>query len=223
MTYVAALLAGLAIAVLVRGPRLGSDHTVRAPRRARPLRWFPTQRAARAATAGALPLVCRALAGELRAGAAPGAALSGAADVAPPELAAVLVKAGRTADLGGNPARVLQAGVAGGEGLALLAACWEVSSDVGAGLAAACDQIAAALEADLRARREVAAALAGPRASALVLAALPAVGLLLAAGLGADPLGFALTPVGLGCLSVGLALDGAGVLWTRRLAARALR
>jgi tight adherence protein B len=175
------------------------------------------------AVASALPLVCRTLAGELRAGAAPPLALSAAADIAPPALSQVLSRAARTAAVGGRPSAALRVEIAGGEGLRLLAACWDVTSDVGAGLAAACDQIAAALEADLRARRELDAALAGPRASAVVLACLPVVGLALGAGLGADPLGFLRTPPGLACLAGGMVLDAAGVAWTRRLAAGALQ
>jgi tight adherence protein B len=94
---------------------------------------------------------------------------------------------------------------------------------VGAGLAAGCDRVGAACAADLRAEREITAALAGPRASALVLAGLPVAGLLLAAGLGADPLEFFLTVAGAATLVAGVTLDVLGVLWTRRLAAQALR
>jgi tight adherence protein B len=51
---------------------------------------------------------------------------------------------------------------------------------------------------------------------------LPVAGLLMAAGLGADPLRVLLsTPLGLVCLVLGLGLDGLGVLWTGRLVRRA--
>ena len=71
-------------------------------------------------------------------------------------------------------------------------------------------------------RRQVAAALAGPRASAALLALLPLAGVALAAGLGARPLHVLLhTPLGVGCLLLGAALDLLGLWWTTRIVARA--
>lgn len=106
--------------------------------------------------------------------------------------------------------------------LRALAACWTVCARSGAGLAAAVDRLEEGLRAEQAQRRALDAELAGPRATAALLAVLPLVGLLLAAALGADPLRVLLhTPLGLLCLVTGLALDAAGVLWTRRLAARA--
>jgi tight adherence protein B len=107
----------------------------------------------------------------------------------------------------------------GAESLARLAACWQVSASSGAGLARAVDRLAHTLQAEEAQRRELAAQLAGPRATARLLAVLPAFGLLLGAGLGADPLHVLLaTPYGLACLTVGLTLNVAGVLWTERIA-----
>ena len=53
---------------------------------------------------------------------------------------------------------------------------------------------------------------------------LPLAGVALAAGLGARP-GYVLlhTPLGVGCLVLGLVLDGTGLWWTARLVARAGR
>ena len=93
---------------------------------------------------------------------------------------------------------------------------------VGAGLAAACDRLAESLAADEALRREVAAALAAPRATARLLAGLPLVGLALGAGLGAHPLRFLLgSGLGRACLLAAAVLDVAGLAWTRRLAAGA--
>jgi tight adherence protein B len=68
-------------------------------------------------------------------------------------------------------------------------------------------------------RQEVSTQLAGPRATAALLGALPAVGVLLGTGLGAAPLDVLLrTPWGLGCLVLGSLLTIAGVAWTERIA-----
>jgi tight adherence protein B len=71
-------------------------------------------------------------------------------------------------------------------------------------------------------RQDVAAQLAGPRATARLLAALPLLGLLMATGLGMNPLSFLFgSPAGFGCLAIGIALDATGVWWTNRLVTHA--
>jgi tight adherence protein B len=88
--------------------------------------------------------------------------------------------------------------------------------------------VATAVEDDLRARvrhrAELRAATAGPRASAAVLAGLPVLGLLMGSGVGADPW-HVLTTTGTGqvLLVAGVALEAAGLVWSRRLVLRALR
>jgi tight adherence protein B len=70
----------------------------------------------------------------------------------------------------------------------------------------------------------VASALAAPRATARLLALLPAVAVLMGTGLGARPLDVLLgTPVGGLLLVAGLSLTAVGVAWTDRLASRAER
>ncbi len=65
-------------------------------------------------------------------------------------------------------------------------------------------------------------ALAGPKASARMLSWLPLLGLGLGMVMGADPLGFLTgSMIGMGCLLVGLMFEVVGILWVRRLAARA--
>ena len=105
-----------------------------------------------------------------------------------------------------------------------LAAGFRVCEDSGASLAAVLARLAA-MAADERPRRdEVALALAGPRSSALLLAALPALGVLAGAGLGASPLPFLLhRPAGRLCFLLGVGLDVLGAWWVGRLAASAGR
>jgi len=108
------------------------------------------------------------------------------------------------------------------EVLRALAACWTVCAGSGSGLAAAVERLEQGLRTEQAQRRAVQAELAGPRATAGMLAVLPAVGLVLAAGLGADPIHVLLhTPLGLTCLVLGLALDVVGLAWTGRFVARA--
>jgi tight adherence protein B len=85
-----------------------------------------------------------------------------------------------------------------------------------------------AVDDDLRARRssrrELRAATAAPRASALLLAGLPVLGLAMGAGIGADPWRV-LTETGTGqvLLVTGVGFEFAGLVWSRRLVARVLR
>jgi tight adherence protein B len=86
------------------------------------------------------------------------------------------------------------------------------------------ERLANGLRAEEAQRREVSAQLAGPRATARLVAILPLFGLMLAAGLGGDPLRVLFgTSYGLVCLGTGLALDVVGVLWTERIASAAER
>lgn len=171
---------------------------------------------------------CVVLAAELRAGRSAAPALEAAAAVACGPAASALRSAASAASLGGDVPAAL-AGPAGGpeasavpELLRGLGACWTVCSTTGSGLAAAVDRLAEAQRAAAAQRRAVAVELAGPRATARLLALLPVVGLLMAAGLGAAPLQFLLwTPAGRLCLVLGLLLEVAGLRWTARLASRA--
>ncbi|MFE0630358.1 type II secretion system F family protein [Streptomyces sp. NPDC058864] len=175
----------------------------------------------RAVAVGAL---CAAVAGDLRAGLAPSAALAGAlgregwpqhpglSDAALPLLAA--------ARFGGDVPAALRAAarLEGAEGLSGVAACWQVAVDGGAGLADGLDRIAAALRAERDQREDLRAQLAAPRSTVALLALLPVFGLVLGTGLGADPLGTLLrTPAGLGCLVAGGLLEWAGLAWTARI------
>lgn len=179
-----------------------------------------------------------ALAVELRAGRPSEQALAAAVVVATGPFREVLVAGRSAASVGIDVPTALLAGLhrpgcpggdAGAEGgttvpeaVRGLAACWQVCSRTGSSLAPAVERLADGLR-DRQAQQDaVAAELAGPQATAAVLAVLPLGGVALAASLGVDPLHVLLrTPLGLGCLMLGLTLDGLGLWWTARLVARA--
>jgi len=199
----AALVVGAAVRRVVRG---------RAVRRAEAVR-------------AAVPEFAYALAGELRAGRDPTNALVAAGAATPPVLAPVVAVVVATGSLGGDVAAALRsaAGVPGADALGRLAACWQVAVELGAAPGPAVARLAHAERDRQRHRAAVVAELAGVRATAGLLVALPVVGLILGMGMGAHPVGFLVaTPAGAGCLSVGVALAAAGLAWTDRLAARAL-
>lgn len=178
---------------------------------------------ARSARAAEVVALCGAAVGELRAGAQPGQALTAAmrrtaAGPGGPGAAEAGVLA--AAAFGGDVPGALRhaAREPGAEGLAGMAACWRVSVDGGAGLAAGLDRLEGALRAERDRRESLRAQLAGARSTAVVLALLPLVGLLIGTGLGADPLRVLLhTPMGWGCLLAGGVLEGLGILWCRRI------
>ncbi|MCX5013140.1 type II secretion system F family protein [Streptomyces sp. NBC_00555] len=218
----AGLGAGLLVAVLG-----GSVIPVLAGAAAVPLvrRWLRTRARERAREARAAEVValCGAVVGELRAGAQPGQALTAAIRrTAPGPGGPGAAEAGvlAAAAFGGDvPGAMRQAArEPGAEGLAGMAACWRVSVDGGAGLAAGLDRLEGALRAERDRQESLRAQLAGARSTAVVLALLPLVGLLIGTGLGADPLRVLLhTPIGWGCLVAGALLEALGLLWCRRI------
>ncbi|MEP6525751.1 MAG: type II secretion system F family protein [Nocardioidaceae bacterium] len=164
---------------------------------------------------------CDQLAAELSSGQSPPRALQHAADLWP-ELTPVAAASRLGGDVPG--AWRLVAELPGAGSLRALAAAWQVAERSGAGLTVVLERMSDALRAEDAVRREIEAALGPPRATARLLAALPAFGLLLGIGLGGDPVGFLLrTPLGAGCLTVGLAFAVTGVWWVDRLAVAAQR
>jgi tight adherence protein B len=100
-----------------------------------------------------------------------------------------------------------------------VAACWEVAASTGAGLAASLTVLADSVRETERVRDELAAGLAEPRATAVVLACLPALGLVLGSMLGAEPVQWLThAPIGWSVLALGLALEALGCLWSWRIA-----
>ncbi|MDQ6649253.1 MAG: type II secretion system F family protein [Actinomycetota bacterium] len=184
--------------------------------------------------------LCAVLAAELRAGSGPVDALTAAADAVDGRCSELARRAASAARVGGDAGLALRSmpdrqeqpvgrrradPVVEPAALVLrrLAACWQVSARTGAGLATSVDRLAEALRVDEEQRAELAAQLAGPRATARLLAALPLAGVGMAALLGAAPMAVLLhTRWGAGCLLLGLGLDVAGVAWTGRLTREAL-
>jgi len=164
---------------------------------------------------------CAALSTELRAGRTPAEALAVAGSTAAGAVADGLREGAAAARLGADVASALTRTAdtsAAPELLHGLSACWRVCSESGSGLAAAVDRLAEGLARSHIQRRAVDAELAGPRATAALLAGLPLAGVVLAAGLGARPVHVLLdTPVGAACLAVGISLDLLGVWWTGRI------
>ena len=182
-----------------------------------------TARRQRERRADAVIALCRALAGEVRAGRQPGEALLHAAHDSGGlgEAQAVVLAAAR---FGGDVPGALTdaARRPGAEGLLGLAACWRVAVDRGAGLAAGLDRREGALRAERDQRADLRAQLTGARSTAVLLAWLPLLGLLLGTALGADPLHVVLhTGAGFACLLAGGVLEGVGLWWTLWIVRRA--
>jgi tight adherence protein B len=103
-----------------------------------------------------------------------------------------------------------------------LATAWAVATDAGAPLAPTLREYAASLRDLAQAQREIAVALAAPTATARVVLALPAVGILFGTLLGFNTLGVLFTTVaGWVCMILGAGLMLAASGWNRRLVARA--
>lgn len=168
-------------------------------------------------SAARLLAAVRAMVAEVAAGAGPAAALQAAADV-DPERAAAYVRAAEAARDGTDPGQVL----VGDPALAPVGHALSVAAVTGAPIGAVLERVVADLVARREQSRAVATALAGPRSSAVVLASLPVVGVLLGVAMDADPIDFLVgSSTGqLVCL-IGVLLDLAGLFWTRRLAAGA--
>ncbi len=162
--------------------------------------------------------LCDAIATELTAGRPPGTALIHAAEVltGPPTLRAAVeaAKAGEDVAIALDQA----AGTPGCDGLRLLAGCWRIGVDRGGMLATVIEGLADALRDEQSHREDVTLQLAGPRATARLLAVLPMLGLAMAVALGARPFAFLFeTLPGLACLCLGAGLDALGVWWTHHL------
>ncbi|MFI8483822.1 type II secretion system F family protein [Streptomyces rubrogriseus] len=185
----------------------------------RRVRLAARERRAKERRQDAVIALCGTLAGEVRAGRQPGEALLCAAhdSAGLGEAQAAVLAAAR---FGGDVPDALAsaAGQPGAEGLRGLAACWRVAVDQGAGLAAGLDRLEGALRAERDQRSDLRAQLAGARATAVMLAGLPVLGLLLGVALGSDPLHVLLhTGAGVGCLLAGGVLESLGVWWVTRI------
>ncbi|MFE9120935.1 type II secretion system F family protein [Streptomyces sp. NPDC007172] len=162
---------------------------------------------------------CAAVAGELRAGRQPGRALV-AATRGSTALGAATAPVVAAATYGGDVPGALRAAAAepGAEGLAGVAACWQVAVDGGAGLASGLERLEGVLRAEREQQESLRSELAGPRTTVVLLACLPALGLVLGTAMGASPLKVLLhSAAGFGCLVVAAVLEAAGVWWAARI------
>ncbi|OSC26723.1 hypothetical protein B8W69_16100 [Mycobacterium vulneris] len=187
---------------------------------------YRRRRSIRRATAGgdALHSALEVLVGELRAGSHPVRAFGIAADDTAGAVAAALRSVAARARLGADVAAGLAA-AARGSALPVhwerLALCWRLASDNGLGIAT----LMRAAQRDIAERQRfsarVSASMAGARATATILAALPVLGVLLGQLIGARPLGFLLGGhAGGWLLLVGSTLACVGLLWADRIADR---
>ncbi|BBY13260.1 type II secretion system F family protein [Mycobacterium marseillense] len=193
------------------------------------LRYRRRRRIRRATGEGhALETALDVLVGELRAGSHPVRAFGVAADESADEsagaVAASLRAVAARARLGADVAAGL---AAASRNSALpahwerLALCWRLASDNGLGIAT----LMRAAQRDIAERQRfssrVASSLAGARATATILAALPVLGVLLGQLVGAQPLAFLLGgQVGGWLLLIGSTLACGGLLWSDRIADR---
>jgi tight adherence protein B len=180
---------------------------------------------AREECAAATVEVTFALAGELRAGRTPVQALGAVASVAGP-LRPALEAAGMAVGVGADAAEEIAraALLPGAERLRYVAAAWSVADSAGGRVAVVLERLCEAMDSDDELRRELDAAMAGPRATMVLLACLPVLGLALGQAVGAHPLQLLVhRPLGWGLLAAAATLDGLGVVVTRAIARVALR
>lgn len=173
------------------------------------------RRALAAARRAQVMAACDSLAAELRSGQPTLRALERVSEEWP-ELSPVASAARMGADVP-TALRTL-ALVPGAAALTEMAAAWQVSLRSGASLAGVLERMSGAMREQEDIARETAAAVAPARATAHLLAVLPAVGLGLGTALGGDPLHVLFsTPVGTVLLVLGALLSLTGVLWVEHI------
>ena len=217
--WLASSLALAAAAVVVGGPGLALVATgamVSAP----VVAWQLLRHRQQARLEAALPGMVDAIAAALRSGASLRQAV-GEAGVATPgplgeDLCRVVDATERGASLVGSLER--WAGQRPLAGVRLVVAALCLGAETGGAGARAVEGVAATLRQRLAARGEVRALATQGRVSAAVIAVMPLAFSALASVTDPRTSGFLLgTPVGLGCLAAGLALDALGALWMGRL------
>lgn len=185
--------------------------------------------ASRTQALGELATAVGLLAAELRAGVHPALAVRRVADPASPAGPAVTKvfetiesAASLSGDIASAVRRSAMRAPALADPLGRLAAAWQLAEQHGIGLADVLDAVRRDLDYRVRAARSLTAVLAGPRATSLVLAVLPLLGLLLGQAVGAAPLRVLTgSAAGQVLLVTGSALVCIGVTWSARLVGKA--
>ncbi|HEY0804679.1 MAG TPA: type II secretion system F family protein [Pseudonocardiaceae bacterium] len=181
---------------------------------------------ARLTSAEAMADALHGLVAELRAGAHPVAAAEAAAHDPKPPADAVLTQIAATARLGGDltsiPHRYTTDNPALVPVLRPLVNAWTLAQRHGLPLADVLDAVRADVVGRIRFAHKVRARMAGPRASGAVLAALPALGVLLGEAMGAHPLHILFAnSLGQALLAAGTILICLGLRWINRLTSQA--
>ena len=223
MIAIAAALAATAVWLVMRGPMRSPSSLSRARRPLTGLRRRLLSRRRRTQMRAAVRESLAEVVADVRAGQPPERALTRALSDRDGALAPRTLAAARW---GGDIVGALRddSRAAAQPLLASAAACWSVAATQGAGLADALDRLVAQDRRAEEVRRQLEAHLAAPKATARMLALLPAFGLVLGIAVGGDPLGWLLgTPLGVACLVLGLLLIALGLLWATRIAARTER
>jgi len=200
---------GLAIAVVL----VGATGARRYRRRRRAVR----RRRERRRVGAALEV----LVGELRAGAHPVSAFTTAAAESAETVARTMLTVASRARLGADVGAGLREAArtsSAPESWERIAVCWDLAARHGLAIAT----LMAAAQQDIVSRQRfsdtIHAGLAGARATAAILAALPVMGVLLGGLIGAHPMSFLLHGFsGAVSLTVGIALMCAGMIWSDRI------
>lgn len=184
------------------------------------LRSHRLARTERSAAAG-LSEALGGLVAELRAGAHPALAVDGVIAEASPAVAPVLRAIGAASRLGGDVGTAL-AGVAEKSPslrgpVAQLGRAWTLAHRHGVPLAEVLEAVRRDLDTGIRFADQLRARMAGPRASAAVLAALPLLGVLLGEAMGAHPIRVLASPGGGFLLLTGCVLLCVGAVWCSRI------
>ncbi|WP_179470448.1 type II secretion system F family protein [Mycolicibacterium vinylchloridicum] len=165
------------------------------------------------------------LVGELRVGAHPVRAFAIAADESDGAIGAALQAVAARAGLGADVGAGLRA-VRGSTSVPAqwdrLAVCWQLAADHGLAMAALMRAAHRDIVERQRFTARVQAGLAGARATAVILAGLPLLGVLLGELIGAHPVRFLLGGVGGWLLVAGTVLICAGLTWADRITDRLL-
>ena len=221
-----ALVAVLLISATIAPPgvvgALGAATVTAASRRRRRVR----QRR-RTAEAAALQGALDVLVGELRIGAHPVAAFEAAAAEVDTDVAGALRTVAARARMGADVAAGLR-DAAHRSSLPAhwqrLAVCWQLAHAHGLAIATLMQAAQRDIVARERFSAQVTAGMAGARATAVVLAGLPVLGVGLGQLIGADPLRFLMSDgAGQWLLAVGVGLSCAGLAWSDRITGQVTR